>query len=253
MMRRRDETPNRTQISATENADTGHNTRLRPTVSTEDRRQVLAAVDDADAAQRLMAAITFKEIDGLTRRRSAELYRFSSIWASEWFNRLGDSPTNRAKTSSTMCLDPVDHRSSPNQSIDDSWMTSTNRPKESVSRIHREWFPRTVLPPAGVQLREFYGMLASTQSTSRWSALRGTRRTSRRCSRRACFDRIPPPLGFVSVSINDHGIDEPFPISFVFQNTKRSEDAVSPYLCTSSHVLGEEDLAPAIQLNGRST
>jgi hypothetical protein len=32
-------------------------------VSTGDLRQILAEVDDADAAQRLMAAITYKEID----------------------------------------------------------------------------------------------------------------------------------------------------------------------------------------------
>ena len=32
-------------------------------VSTGDLRQILAEVDDADAAQRLMAAITYKKID----------------------------------------------------------------------------------------------------------------------------------------------------------------------------------------------
>ena len=36
------------------------------TVSAEDLRQILTEVDDADAVQRLMAAITFKEIDDLT-------------------------------------------------------------------------------------------------------------------------------------------------------------------------------------------
>ncbi len=58
------------------------------TVSAEDLRQVLAEVDDADAVQRLMAAITYKEIDHLTQGEAAELYGFSSTWASKWFNRL---------------------------------------------------------------------------------------------------------------------------------------------------------------------
>ena len=35
-----------------------------------------------------MAAITFKEIDDLTQGEAADLYGFSSTWASKWFNRL---------------------------------------------------------------------------------------------------------------------------------------------------------------------
>ena len=57
-------------------------------VSVEDLRQILAEVDDADATKRLMAAITYKEIDELTQTEAAELYGFSSSWASKWFNRL---------------------------------------------------------------------------------------------------------------------------------------------------------------------
>ena len=57
-------------------------------VSTRDLRQILAEVDDADATQRLMAAITYKEIDELTQNEAADLYEFSSGWASKWFNRL---------------------------------------------------------------------------------------------------------------------------------------------------------------------
>jgi transposase len=57
-------------------------------VSTEDLRQILAEVDDGAAVQRLMAAITYKEIDDLTQRAAAELYGFSESWASKWFNRL---------------------------------------------------------------------------------------------------------------------------------------------------------------------
>ena len=57
-------------------------------VSVEDLRQILAEVDDADATKRLMAAITYKEIDDLTQTEAATLYGFSSSWASKWFNRL---------------------------------------------------------------------------------------------------------------------------------------------------------------------
>ena len=57
-------------------------------VSAEDLRQLLTEVDDADATQRLMAAITFKEIDELTQAEAATLYGFSDSWASKWFNRL---------------------------------------------------------------------------------------------------------------------------------------------------------------------
>lgn len=57
-------------------------------VSVEDLRQILAEVDDADATKRLMAAITYKEIDDLTQAEAAALYGFSSSWASKWFTRL---------------------------------------------------------------------------------------------------------------------------------------------------------------------
>ena len=57
-------------------------------ISTEDLRQILAEVDDGAAVQRLMAAITSKEIDDLTQKAAAELYGFSESWASKWFNRL---------------------------------------------------------------------------------------------------------------------------------------------------------------------
>ena len=57
-------------------------------VSVEDLRQILAEVDDADATERLMAAITYKEIDDLTQKEAADLYGFSSSWASKWFTRL---------------------------------------------------------------------------------------------------------------------------------------------------------------------
>lgn len=51
-------------------------------------RELLATVDDADAAKRLMVALTYKEIDGMSQNRAAAIYGFSSGWASRWFNRL---------------------------------------------------------------------------------------------------------------------------------------------------------------------
>ena len=57
-------------------------------ISVEDLRQILAEVDDADATKRLMAAITYKDMDDLTQADAASLYGFSSSWASKWFNRL---------------------------------------------------------------------------------------------------------------------------------------------------------------------
>ena len=48
-------------------------------VSTEDLRQIVAEVDDGAAVQRLMAAITSKEIDDLTQKAAAELYGFSVL------------------------------------------------------------------------------------------------------------------------------------------------------------------------------
>lgn len=58
-------------------------------VSSERLREVLAEVDDAAVSQRLMAAITYKEIDEVTQKEVATMYGFSEGWASKWFNRLG--------------------------------------------------------------------------------------------------------------------------------------------------------------------
>ena len=52
-------------------------------ISTEDLRQILAEVDDGAAVQRLMAAITYKEIDDLSQKAAAELYGFSESWGLE--------------------------------------------------------------------------------------------------------------------------------------------------------------------------
>lgn len=57
-------------------------------ISADDLRQTLAKVDEGDAVKRLMAAIAFKEIDDLSQKGKAEMYGFSSSWASKWFQRL---------------------------------------------------------------------------------------------------------------------------------------------------------------------
>ena len=57
-------------------------------ISADDLRQTLAKVDEGDAVKRLMAAIAFKEIDDLNQKDAAEMYGFSSSWASKWFQRL---------------------------------------------------------------------------------------------------------------------------------------------------------------------
>ena len=57
-------------------------------ISADELRDILTKVDDGDATQRLMAAITFKEIDEVTQGDAAEMYRLSSSWSSKWFQRL---------------------------------------------------------------------------------------------------------------------------------------------------------------------
>lgn len=46
------------------------------------------SVDEADAAKRITAAITYKETDDLTQTDAVELDRFSSSWVSKWFTQL---------------------------------------------------------------------------------------------------------------------------------------------------------------------
>jgi transposase len=57
-------------------------------VSADDLQETLSKVDNEDAVKRLMTAITFKEIDDMSQKDAAELYGFSSSWASKWFQRL---------------------------------------------------------------------------------------------------------------------------------------------------------------------
>lgn len=57
-------------------------------VSTEDLRDVLSSVDSTDAAIRVMAAITYKEVEGITQKEIGEMYGFSTGWVSKWFRRL---------------------------------------------------------------------------------------------------------------------------------------------------------------------
>lgn len=57
-------------------------------VSADHLRQVLAQVEESAASERLMAALTYKEIDDVSQADAAELYGYSEGWASKWFNRL---------------------------------------------------------------------------------------------------------------------------------------------------------------------
>ena len=57
-------------------------------ISADYLRDLLEETDDVDATKRLMVAITYKEIDGLSQNEAAELYGYSSGWASRWFRRL---------------------------------------------------------------------------------------------------------------------------------------------------------------------
>ena len=94
-------------------------------VSTDHLRQVLAEVDDAAATERLMAAITYKEIDEVTQEDAAELYGYSEGWASKWFNRLerlADEPFEEVSTTSP---DQGDRPNSPSKNTSNS------------SKIHR--------------------------------------------------------------------------------------------------------------------
>ena len=57
-------------------------------VSADELRELLEDLDDPDAIKRVMAAIAYKELDELSQNDAAELFGFSSGWASKWFNRL---------------------------------------------------------------------------------------------------------------------------------------------------------------------
>ena len=57
-------------------------------ITAERLREVLESVDEAAATKRVMAAITYKEVDEVTQKEAANLYGFSEGWASKWFNRL---------------------------------------------------------------------------------------------------------------------------------------------------------------------
>lgn len=57
-------------------------------VSADTLRDHLDRVDDVAATKRLMVAITYKEVDGLSQNEAAAMFGFSSGWASHWFRRL---------------------------------------------------------------------------------------------------------------------------------------------------------------------
>lgn len=57
-------------------------------VSADRLREALAEVDNSSATERVMAALTYKGIEGLTQEDVAALYGYSEGWVSKWFNRL---------------------------------------------------------------------------------------------------------------------------------------------------------------------
>jgi transposase len=57
-------------------------------VSTDELRDVLAAVDGKRPTQRLMAAINYLEEDGATMEEIAHRYGYTSGWLSRWVTRL---------------------------------------------------------------------------------------------------------------------------------------------------------------------
>jgi transposase len=57
-------------------------------VSADHLREGLSQIDDGGAAKRVTAALVFVEVDDLSQNRVAEIFGFSSGWASKWFRRL---------------------------------------------------------------------------------------------------------------------------------------------------------------------
>lgn len=57
-------------------------------VSTEDLRQVLAEVEGKKPTQRLMAAINWKEEEGIRQKDIAQRYGYTQGWLSQWLTRL---------------------------------------------------------------------------------------------------------------------------------------------------------------------
>ena len=101
-------------------------------VSTGDLCQILAEVNDADATQRLMAAIAYEEIDELTQKRLQTSMDFPVDGPQSGSTGSNGSKLSRSMRSSTTNHDPVDRPSSPIKSTSGSWMFSTNRRRKPV-------------------------------------------------------------------------------------------------------------------------
>ena len=102
-------------------------------VSVEDLRQILAEVDDADATKRLMAAITYKEIDELTQTEAAQLYGFPVVGPRNGSTDSNGSPTSRSRRSSTTNHVRVDPPNSPTKSTSSSSRHFINLPRKPDS------------------------------------------------------------------------------------------------------------------------
>jgi len=71
-------------------------------VSANYLREIFGEIDDGDAAKLLMAAITYKEIDDLTQKGTAEMYEFRAFEAWSGFDDSNSSKRGRSKKSSTV-------------------------------------------------------------------------------------------------------------------------------------------------------
>jgi transposase len=122
-------------------------------VSAEDLRQILAEVEDGDATQRLMAAITYKEIDELTQNEAADFYGFSSGWASKWFRRL-----ERLETEPFEDVVYDEHRSGRPSELSDQqherFVDALHEPPEEADIDARAW----TVPLAQQYLKERFGV-----------------------------------------------------------------------------------------------
>lgn len=57
-------------------------------VPTEDLQQIMAKVEGKKPTQRLMAAINWKEEDGVRQKDIAQRYGYTQGWLSQWLTRL---------------------------------------------------------------------------------------------------------------------------------------------------------------------
>lgn len=87
------------------------------TISADYLREILAEVDDTDAAKRLMVAITFKEVDELSQNTAADLYGFSSGGPHAGSDASNGPKQSHSRTPSMTNHAPVVHQNSPRSNV----------------------------------------------------------------------------------------------------------------------------------------